>query len=197
MSKSTPDPKSGYSTRWLGTSVTVFLPVHTRLKSMQADSQPLPDAALQHTYTALKGVVNRPLIQRSWLLAPQQAGQLTANYIVRRAATVDRSDGDMTYQVDLDPQDLVVPQSNAVTLKIPTGYRFGELPVRMGTEGLPHGPALRATTDRVELMEGPGPSRTDHGRSLSGPRSATISPSSRSRSRNGRTSPVTTSAGTA
>ncbi len=34
----------------------------------------------------------------------------------------------MTYQVALDPQDLVKPQSNAITVDIPPGYRFGPLP---------------------------------------------------------------------
>ncbi len=54
--------------------------------------------------------------------------ELTANYAVPHAASVDRADGSLTYQVDLDPQDLVQPQSNAITLTIPAGFRFGALP---------------------------------------------------------------------
>jgi hypothetical protein len=76
----------------------------------------------------LPGVVNRPMLSHSWLLAPQQAAQLAALYTVPHAAVVDHADGSLTYRVDLDPQDLVMPQGNAVTLTIPKGYRFGPLP---------------------------------------------------------------------
>lgn len=124
----TPDPRSGYNTRWLGTSVSVFLPIGTRLDDVLSDGQPLLHASLQQTSMALPGVRDRPLIRHAWLLAPQQSAQLTAHYVVPHAAVVDRASGDLTYRVDLDPQDLVQPQSNAITLVIPDGYRFGSLP---------------------------------------------------------------------
>jgi hypothetical protein len=124
----TPDPQTGYDTRWLGTIVSVFLPVGARLESASADGEPLPHASLRHSHMTLPGVVNRPMLSHSWLLAPQQAAQLAALYTVPHAAVVDHADGSLTYRVDLDPQDLVMPQGNAVTLTIPKGYRFGPLP---------------------------------------------------------------------
>jgi hypothetical protein len=124
----TPDPKAGYDTRWLGTSLSVFLPPHTQLGAVTADGEPVTDASLEQTATSIRGVVDRPVLRYSWLLAPHQSGKLTANYDVPHAAAVDRTTGNLTYQVALDPQDLVRPQSNAITLTIPDGYRFGALP---------------------------------------------------------------------
>jgi hypothetical protein len=124
----TPDPQTGYDTRWLGTLVSVFLPVGARLESASADGEPLPHASLRHSHLTIPGVVNRPMLSHAWLLAPQQDAQLAALYSVPHAAVVDRADGNLTYRVDLDPQDLVQPQGNAVTLTIPKGYRFGPLP---------------------------------------------------------------------
>lgn len=128
----TPDPRSGYNTRWLGTSLSAFLPVDARLGSMQADGRPLPHAALDRPSTAIAGVVDRPVLHHTWLLAPHGSGRLTATYAVPHAAAVDPVTGGLTYRVDLDPQDLVQPQSNTVTLAIPDGYRFGPLPVGWG-----------------------------------------------------------------
>ena len=124
----TPDPKSGYDTRWLGTSLSVFLPPHSQLGAVSVDGAPLPNASLEQTSTAIKGVLDRPMLHHALMLAPQQSGQLIANYDVPHAATVDRVDGDMTYQVDLDPQDLVQPQTIALDLTIPAGFHFGPLP---------------------------------------------------------------------
>ncbi len=39
------------------------------------------------------------------------------------------ANGDLTYRLDMDPQGLVHPQTNTVTLRIPPGYHFGTLPV--------------------------------------------------------------------
>jgi hypothetical protein len=123
-----PDPKSGYTTRWLGTLVSIWFPPGTQLGGVNVDGEGVPHAALEQTSTAIKGVLDRPVLRHSWLLAPRQSGQLTANYAVPHAATVNPADGDMTYRVHLDPQDLVQPQSNGITLRIPAGYRFGTLP---------------------------------------------------------------------
>ena len=111
--------------------MSVFLPIGTRLDDVLSDGQPLLHASLQQTSMALPGVRDRPLIRHAWLLAPQQSAQLTAHYVVPHAAVVDRASGGLT-RVDLDPQDLVQPQSNAITLVIPDGYRFGPLPVGWG-----------------------------------------------------------------
>ena len=70
----TPDPKAGYDTRWLGTSISVFLPTHTQLGVVTADGKTLIGASLEEPTTALRGVVDRPLLRHSWLLAPHQSG---------------------------------------------------------------------------------------------------------------------------
>jgi hypothetical protein len=123
-----PDPQAGYDTRWLWTSVGVFLPRDARLESATSDSLAMPNASLEHTSMGIRGVLDRPVLRHAWLLPPQGSAQLTAQYAVPHAAAVDRATGDMTYRIDLDPQDLVSPQANAVTLTIPQGYRFGALP---------------------------------------------------------------------
>ena len=124
----TPDPQTGYGTRWLGTLVGVFLPYHARLEDALSNGSPLVHESLEHSSMHIKGVRNRPVLRHGWLLAPQQAVQLTVRYTVPHAATVDRADGSLTYRVALDPQDLVQPQANAVSLTIPDGYEFGPLP---------------------------------------------------------------------
>jgi hypothetical protein len=123
-----PDPQAGYDTRWLWTSLGVFLPKDARLESATSDSLAMPHASLEHTSMGIPGVLDRPVLRHAWLLPPQGAAQLTAQYAVPHAAVVDRSTGNLTYRIDLDPQDLVSPQANAVTLTIPEGYRFGALP---------------------------------------------------------------------
>jgi hypothetical protein len=123
-----PDPKSGYDTRWLGTWVGIFLPPQAELGEVTADGKPVKGAALMRTSTTLSGVRNRPMLRHAWTLGPQQSGQLVVDYTVPHAASVDPANGDMTYQLDVDPQDLVQAQSNATTLTIPSGYHFGPLP---------------------------------------------------------------------
>jgi hypothetical protein len=123
-----PDPKSGYNTRWLGTWVSVWFPPHTVLGGVNVDGKTLAHPSLRQTSTALKGVLDRPVLTHSWLLPPRQSGRLMANYTVPHAATVDRVSGELTYRLAMDPQDLVQPQTNAVTLTIPSGYTFGTLP---------------------------------------------------------------------
>jgi hypothetical protein len=125
--QATPDPRSGYDTRWLGTLLGVFLPSGARLGSVTVDGRPV-QSALEHTATTLTGVRNRPLLRRAFTLAPGASKELHADYTVPHAARVYRSSGNLTYEVTLDPQDLVTPQSNAITLTIPQGFSFGPLP---------------------------------------------------------------------
>jgi hypothetical protein len=123
-----PDPRAGYDTRWLWTSLGVFLPVDARLGTVTSNGATVPHAALEPNAVGLRGVRDRPVLRHAWLLPPQGAAQLTAEYTVPHAAIVDRADGSMTYRIDLDPQDLVSPQASGVTLTIPPGYHFGPLP---------------------------------------------------------------------
>ncbi|WP_151084288.1 DUF4012 domain-containing protein [Nocardioides cynanchi] len=124
----TPDPQTGYDTRWLGTLIGVFLPYGAQLEDALGNSSPMVHESLEQSTTRLPGVRNRPVLRHGWLLAPQQGVQLTVRYTVPHAATVDRASGDLMYRVALDPQDLVQPQTNAISLTIPSGYTFGTLP---------------------------------------------------------------------
>jgi hypothetical protein len=123
---SVPDRKTGYTTGWLGTSLGVFFPVGTQLGAVKADGRRLT-SSLEVPHTVARGVRNRPFVRHAWLLGPEESAQFTANYLVPHAAHRD-SDGDLTYQLDLDPQDLVQPQTNRTSLTIPDGYHFGSLP---------------------------------------------------------------------
>ena len=122
-----PDPRTGYSTRWLGTIMSIFFPPDTTLHAVLADGEPLEHESLEDTSMAIKGVLDRPVLRHSLLVPPDGSGKLVVTYAVPHAAKV-APDGDMTYQVALDPQDLVRPQSNTINLTIPPGYRFGPLP---------------------------------------------------------------------
>jgi Protein of unknown function (DUF4012) len=122
-----PDPRSGYGTRWLGAYLGIFFPPGTQLGSVTAGGKLLPRAALEQNSTSVKGVLDRPVLRRSLLLGPHRSRKLTVSYSVPHAASV-QSDGDLTYRIDMDPQDLVQPQSNTVALRIPSGYHFGKLP---------------------------------------------------------------------
>ncbi|MGC4110509.1 MAG: DUF4012 domain-containing protein [Nocardioides sp.] len=121
------DPRTGYATRWLGTLLGVFLPQDSHVSTVTVDGRDLRHPWLTTTAMHLRGVRNRLVVRHSWLLGPDQSGRLDIDYHVPRAATVDKH-GDLTYRISLDPQDLVSPQSNSVTLSIPSGYRFGTLP---------------------------------------------------------------------
>ena len=120
-------PRTGYSTRWLGTIMSIFFPPDTTLHAVLADGEPLEHESLEDTSMAIKGVLDRPVLRHSLLVPPDGSGKLVVTYAVPHAAKV-APDGDMTYQVALDPQDLVRPQSNTINLTIPPGYRFGPLP---------------------------------------------------------------------
>jgi len=118
------DPKHGYLTRWLVNMIGVFLPQDTKLHSVTADGQPW------HTHLRrpkVEGVYNRPMFRHIWEMAPDSMHRLTATYRVPSAAAVS-ANGDLTYELGMDPQDLVDPQTNQVTLHIPDGYHFGTLP---------------------------------------------------------------------
>jgi Protein of unknown function (DUF4012) len=119
------DPKSGYLTRWLGTLVGVFLPQGTDLRHVTVDGKPRENLHMRVPKVA--GVYNRPVLRQFQMMAPDSTHRLQASYRVPSAAVVS-STGDLTYELALDPQDLVNPQTNQVSLHIPDGYHFGALP---------------------------------------------------------------------
>ena len=125
-----PDPKSGYSTRWLGTLVSVWFPPGTNLGGVDVDGTALTHASLQQTSTALKGVLDRPVLTHSWLLPPRQSGRLTANYAVprRRDGRPSRRGPDVSGQL-WTLKTSSTRSRTRITLKIPSGFHFGTLPV--------------------------------------------------------------------
>lgn len=113
-----PDPRTGYLTRYLGTSLGVFLPNHARLKSATVDGKPF-DATIHVPHVA--GVHNRKFFVRSMMLDSGQSSTVAATYTVPHAADLTSS-GAMTYQLAVDTQDLVVPQTLHVTVTWPQGW---------------------------------------------------------------------------
>ncbi|MGA8245585.1 MAG: DUF4012 domain-containing protein [Nocardioides sp.] len=119
------DPRTGYLTRWLGSIVSIFLPQHTRLLRMSVDGHHRPHPTLRTPRVA--DVYDRPFVATARTIAPDTTARIDATYVVRRAAEVS-ADGDLAYRLDLDPQDLVTPQTNQVTLRVPVGFHLGTLP---------------------------------------------------------------------
>ena len=183
----TPDPRSGYNTRWLGTSLSAFLPVDARLGSMQADGRPLPHAALDRPSTAIAGVVDRPVLHHTWLLAPHGSGRADGH--LRRPPRCGRRPGHGGPDLpggprSAGPRPTAVQHGHAgdprrLSVRSPAG--------RLGVERCPHRRPHRAAADHVGLL-----ARTDR----QGLISAAIRPRPSSRSTNRRTSAPTTSAGT-
>ncbi len=120
------DPRTGYLTRWLGALVAIFLPQHSTLRSMSVDGHDRPQAALRTP--GVTDVYDRPFVTSTRTIAPDTTSRIDATYRVPAAADVS-ADGSLTYRLDLDPQDMVTPQTNQVTLRIPSGFHFGTLPL--------------------------------------------------------------------
>lgn len=149
------DPRSGYLTRWLGNLVGVFLPQDAELKTVAIDGRPRPDKHLQVPKVA--SIYNRPLLRNYWMMAPDSTHRMTATYRVPSAASVSAS-GDLTYEITMDPQDLVNPQTNKVTLRIPDGFRFGSLPAGWTqksdrTAVLPATPLTKSVTYTILVLK--------------------------------------------
>jgi hypothetical protein len=113
-----PDPRIGYGTRYLGTSLGIFLPNHARLGPVAVDGAPY-DATIHVPKVA--GVHNRRFFVRSMMLDSGQSSTVRATYTVPHAADLE-SAGAMTYRLDVDTQDLVVPERFAVSVTWPSGW---------------------------------------------------------------------------
>jgi hypothetical protein len=73
------------------------------------------------------GLVNREFFTYSALLAPSRTATVAADYTVPFAADVT-SDNTMTYSLDVDPQDLVTPETLRVSVAFPQGWSAVSLP---------------------------------------------------------------------
>ena len=120
-----PDPGTGYFTRVLGTLVGVFMPRNATYESSRLDGKPL-DATLHLPKVA--GVRNRKYVEGTMSLNRGATGTLEVDYRTAQAADVV-SPGSMVYELSVDPQDLVVPETLHVSVTWPTGFRpAGALP---------------------------------------------------------------------
>ena len=120
----TPDPKVGYDTRYLDTLIGVFLPRFVQLGTVSADGVPFKPF-VRHPNTA--GVLNRKFFAHHVLLNAGESTRLDADYTVP-SASVKNPDGTMTYTLDVDPQDLVHPESLEVSVTFPKGWSSSSLP---------------------------------------------------------------------
>ncbi len=119
-----PDPKVGYDTRYLGTVIGVFLPRFAALGDVTAGG-----ASYSPTlhYPRVHGVLNRKYFAYPTLLPQGQTANVGADYTVPFAADVT-SKSTMTYELDVDPQDLVDPEGLEVSVTFPQGWSATSLP---------------------------------------------------------------------
>jgi hypothetical protein len=120
----TPDPKVGYSTRYLGTLIGVFLPRYATLGPVTANGAPYTPRMHR---TNVSRVLNRRYFAYPTMLAQGTTAKLQSDYTVPFAAEVT-SDRTMTYRLDVDPQDLVDPEHLDVSVSFPKGWSPTSLP---------------------------------------------------------------------
>jgi hypothetical protein len=113
-----PDPATGYTTRYLGTALGVFLPHHTVLEGVYVNGIPYhPVVRLPR----VPGVYDRRFFATPMMLDYGQSSTVNVRYKVPNAAQLTSATA-MTYQLDVDPQDLVVPETLKVSLTWPSGW---------------------------------------------------------------------------
>ncbi len=128
-----PDPGTGYSTRYLGTLIGVFMPRHSTLGDVRINGKPT-DVKVHVPKVAT--VRNRKYVQGQMMLNYQQTKTMDVTYRATQGAQVLDSNH-MVYTLAADPQDLVTPQVLHVRVTWPDGYR--------ATDPLPSGWTATAT----------------------------------------------------
>jgi hypothetical protein len=120
-----PDPRVGYTTRYLRTLIGLFFPADTPVDSIQINGRPAGKSVFApHVRT----VTNRDFVQRSLMLNAGQSKTLDAAYVVPQAADV-LDPRTMTYRLDVDPQATVQPQVFHLNVIWPAGFSpTGALP---------------------------------------------------------------------
>jgi hypothetical protein len=113
-----PDPKTGYTTRYLGTALGVFMPYQVKLGAVKVNGAPYHPKV---RFPRVSGVHNRRYFADSMMLDSGQNTTIDVSYKVPDAAEVTSSTA-MTYMLDVDPQDLVVPETLQVSLTWPAGW---------------------------------------------------------------------------
>lgn len=113
------DPGLGYFTRYLGISLATFLP-----KAATDATATWQGETLTQRLHLFRG---HRFFTRKVTLAQGGQAVLEATYTVPGAAVV-AADGTLSYQLTLDPQGMVTPQSSEVTVHWPDGYGASTLP---------------------------------------------------------------------
>ncbi len=118
------DPKIGYTTRYLGALISVFLPHFAQVGPVSVNGAPYTPTLHR---TRVPSVVNRKYFVHAVTLPRGATSTMQARYTVPTAAEVT-SDRTMTYRLDVDPQDLVDPEHLTVSVTFPEGWTATSLP---------------------------------------------------------------------
>jgi hypothetical protein len=113
-----PDPGRGYTTRYLGARIALFLPRKSNVESTRVDGKSVD---LPVHFPNVRTVKNRKFVQQPFLLDSGKSMTIEADYTYLHAAEVHDS-RTMTYRLDIDPQDLVAPQVFHVAVIWPEGF---------------------------------------------------------------------------
>ncbi|HEY3528331.1 MAG TPA: DUF4012 domain-containing protein [Nocardioides sp.] len=116
-----PDPKAGYTTRYLLTRIGVFMPRNATFGDAEVNGKTY--GAKLHLPT-VTGVRNRKYVEGTMMLNSGQSSTMDVTYAVKNAAEVV-SPSSLIYHLDVDPQDLVVPENLRVHVVWPTGFHAG------------------------------------------------------------------------
>ena len=120
-----PDPEFGYTTRYLSTRIGVFMPHRATLGAVRINGSRF--AALLHL-PRVANVHNRRYVEGQMMLDAGQTQTMDVSYRAKTAADV-LGPTRMTYSLDVDPQDLVVPETVEVHVIWPPGFHpSGPLP---------------------------------------------------------------------
>jgi len=117
-------PRNGYYTPYLDTTMAFFLPRLAQLDKVSENGVPY-HPYVRHPHSP--GVVNRKFFAKHIVLNSGQSTRLDASYVVP-SASVRNSDGSLTYSLDVDPQDLVIPETLTVSVVFPDGWSSPALP---------------------------------------------------------------------
>ena len=119
-----PDPRSATRPAIWVAVIGVFLPRFAQLGDITADGAPYSPTTHR---PKVQSVQNRRYFTYKALLPRDQSANVRADYTVPFAAEVT-SKSTMTYQLDVDPQDLVNPESLDVSVTFPKGWSATSLP---------------------------------------------------------------------
>jgi hypothetical protein len=119
------DPKTGYDTRYLGARIGVFMPRKATFHQALVNGKAY--GAVLHR-PKVSTVLNRKYVEGTMMLNSGQTATMDVTYSAAQAADVQSSTA-MTYHLDIDPQDLVNPETLRLTVRWPAGYHpVGALP---------------------------------------------------------------------